>query len=112
MMDQDMTQDDCEEQAHSGGITSPYCLEAHVFKDWLKEDMDELLVADPEPEDRTHTVPKAKATTGNVAVVVHGSGETFAETISSDLAGLEEQFSRLAVVSSAGLAATYDMEKQ
>jgi len=100
VLQEDVTQDDCDKVAHAGGVIPPQCLELEVFKDWHEKDaeLQELLVEAAAPEDQIQAVPAAgvnKKT--DTAVVVDDSGETFAVSISEDLAGLQEKVSQLVV---------------
>lgn len=101
----DVTEDECAEQLHAGGIVPPQCLELEVFRDWHRKEADDLLA--PAPEIQEQTMPKSSESdavpnhASKAAISVDHFGQTFAETISQDLAGLEKKLSEL-IVSSKG----------
>jgi hypothetical protein len=115
-LQKEAVEEDCNAQAHAGGIISPHCLELEVFRDWHKKGTEELLEEAPEHKepivvgedivDRSVEETKSK----KIAMAVNAAGETLAQDISDDLAGLEKKFSQL-VVSSAHLEVNADKEK-
>jgi hypothetical protein len=102
----DVTEDECAEQLHAGGIVPPQCLELEVFRDWNNKEAEYLLAPSPaiqkqtEPQSSDKLEPISKPA-GKAAVAVDVFGQTFVETISQDIAGLEKKLSEL-VVSSKG----------
>lgn len=111
---EEVTPDECAEAAHAGGILPPQCLELDMFRDWHKKETEELLAVTPSKQEIFDApaveTKSTKSTKGMSAIVVDGSGKTFADTISEDLAGLEKSFSQL-VVSSVHLDVKHDTTK-
>jgi hypothetical protein len=105
----EVSEDECAEQLHAGGIVPPQCLELEVFRDWHKKEAEYLLAPSPALQEQTELdssdigLESVSDHASKRAVVVDVFGQTSAcaQTISEDLAGLEKKMNEL-VVSSKG----------
>lgn len=93
ILQKDVTEDECNDAAYSGGIFPPQCFEIEVFRDWHKREAEELLtvVGGDSGEDARSDATLA----GRIAMIVDENGNTFADKITQDLAGLETTFNQL-----------------
>jgi len=95
--DDDITQDECDQRFHAGGIVPPQCLELETFRDWHEKDTQELLAESVPAEDSAQAVPQASSEKHDTAFAVDEFGGTLAFSISADLMHLENQISQLIV---------------